>query len=193
MIHLISAGHHASKSGACFEDFCEFDEAAKWAKLIVENLGDSALLVPFGFLKDKVSFINARSSDKDTIAIEIHFNSAVVWKDDNNDGIQQDNEFHHIGHGSETLYYPNSHKGKAAAVTMQQNLSRVFLPNRGAKEGWYRMQKRFGADYFLAKTKCTSLIIEPEFIDNREKITSNRINGCMAISEALLEITSKGI
>jgi len=189
---LVSAGHHAAKAGACFEDFCEFDEAARWAKLIVENLGDDkSLLVPFGVLKDKVNFINERSSNKNTIAVEIHFNSAVIWKDDNKDGVKQDEEFHHVGRGSETLYYPNSVKGKAAAEVVQNNLSRIFLPNRGVKEGWYRMQKRFGPDYFLAKTKCTSLIIEPEFIDNKETIIKHRKTGCLAIAESLLELTTQ--
>ncbi len=187
---LVSAGHHPTKAGACFEDFCEFDEAARWAKLIVENIGDErALLVPFGVLKDKVKFINERVSNNKTIAVEIHFNSAVIWKDKNGDGVQQDYEFKHIGNGCETLYYPKSVNGKNAALTMQHSLSRIFTPDRGAKEGWYKMQERFGADYFLAKTKCTSLIIEPEFIDNKSLIINNRVSGCIAIAEALLEIT----
>lgn len=188
---LISAGHHATKVGACFGDFCEFDEASRWVELIHKYIGDERCLkVPFGVLRDKVAFINARTGGEKTIAVEIHFNSAVIWKDDNKDGVKQDKEFHHIGRGSETLYYPKSQKGKDAAFVVQQSLSNIFAPDRGIKEGWYRMQERFGADYFLEKTKCTSLIIEPEFIDNKDIIIGKRDIGCIAIAEALLELTS---
>jgi len=72
---LISTGHHPYKKGASFEGFYEFDEAKVWASLIAHFIGSDAMVVPNGVLKEKVEFIN---SQKDvSIAIEIHFNSAV--------------------------------------------------------------------------------------------------------------------
>jgi len=170
---LISAGHYPTKPGACFGEFCEFDEAHKWAMLIVKILGeDNSILVPTGVLKDKVEFINTRANSE-SIAIEIHFNSAK-----NKDGV-------HIGRGSESLYYPGSTKGKVVADTVQDFLAKEFSPNRGSKEGYYRMQKKFGPDYFLAKTKCVSVIVEPDFIHLKDKIRAGRAAGCNAIANAL--------
>ena len=74
---LISAGHHPTKPGACYEGFCEHDEALRWVDIICLQLGEiglECLPVPAGILKNKVNFINARSP---ILAVEIHFNSAV--------------------------------------------------------------------------------------------------------------------
>ena len=180
---LISAGHHAARPGACFNGFCEHDEALRWVDQIVGLIGDNALAVPAGVLREKVAFINARHAD---LAVEIHFNSAAVWKDKNQNGQVDEGEIERVGKGSETLYYPSSKKGKIAAETVQEAIGAIFEPSRGAKEGWFRMNPKNGPDYFLARTNCPAIIIEPEFINHKETIIELREQGCMAIASALI-------
>jgi N-acetylmuramoyl-L-alanine amidase len=168
---FISAGHHPSAPGATFERFIENDEAVIWAQIMADELGSDAILVPNAVLRHKVDFINSRALDGD-VAIEIHFNSAM-----------QDGE--HVGRGSETLYYPNSVEGERLAESIQEFLSVVFPPNRGAKVGWYHMDPERGPDFFLAKTKCTALIIEPEFVHRSNKIHAFRDEAIAAIIDGL--------
>lgn len=184
---FISAGHHEQSRGAKFNNLTEFALATIWVKKLVELLNEKCFRVPGGRLQDKVDFIN-NWADKDSLAVEIHFNSAKMWKDLNRDGIIDDDEMVHVGRGSETLYYPGSTKGKSAALTVQDSLGNIMKPNRGAKEGWYRMNPENGPDFFLKKTNCTALIIEPEFIDNTEALRDNFDEACYAIASSLLEI-----
>ncbi len=169
---FISAGHYPSDPGAKFERFIEHDEAVIWRDLLCELLGDECLSVPTGFLKTKVAFINARVMNGD-IAIEIHFNAAL------------DGKGHHVGRGCESLYYPGSVNGKALALRCQAALSETYPPDRGAKEGWYRMDRSRGADFFLVKTKCVAVIIEPEFVHRFEIIVNNREQAIANLAETL--------
>lgn len=173
---LISTGHHSKRRGACFEGFCEYDEALLWASEIVYQLSGKAIcrIVPPGYLRNKVNYINSFNDSK--LAIEIHFNGAT------------DSEGNRVGKGSETLYCPGSIKGKAVAKIVQASISNVFKPNRGVKEGWYRMDKSRGVDYFLSKTACVAIIIEPEFIHHKDFITNNRIEVCKQIADSCVDI-----
>ncbi len=157
---FISAGHHPAAPGAKFERFIEHDEALIWADLMNIKLGIDSTLVPADTLQHKVDYINSRLMDGD-IAIEIHFNSAVV------DG-------KHVGRGCETLYYPGSELGLHIATLCQEALELCFPPSRGVKEGWYKMDKSRGADFFLARTKCPAVILEPEFVHHTALIQDNR-------------------
>ena len=173
---FISAGHYPSAPGAKWERFVEHDEAVFWAAMLVGRIGiKRSMLVPTGVLKTKVDFINERIMNGD-IAVEIHFNAA---RDKNNNP---------VGKGCETLYYPGSEKGLAIAEAIQQVLSTIFPPNRGAKEGWYRMDPSRGADFFLAKTKCPSIIVEPEFVHRSEIIQEKREDAVAAMSTILMEL-----
>jgi N-acetylmuramoyl-L-alanine amidase len=172
----VSAGHYPAKKGATFEDFAEYDEALIWADLITAHLGADGVRVPTGVLKDKVNFINKGLA---TMAIEIHFNSAI-------------NAGQHVGQGSETLYYPGSKTGKVLAERIQTVLAKYFPPNRGAKEGWYKMNQINGPDFFLAKTACPSIIIEPEFVHRKDLIRSKRGEVCKHLAEELRSIANKG-
>lgn len=186
---FISAGHHENAQGAKFNDVTEFSLTTVWADRIAELLGKKCIRVPNGTLKEKVDFINSVSDV--SLAVEIHFNSFKLWKDQNANGIIDDGEMINAGRGSETLYYPSSKTGVRAAKIVQQELGRVMQPDRGAKEGWYQMNKSKGADFFLAKCRCTALIIEPEFIDNLGTIHGKIDLACYTIASALLEITSQ--
>ena len=166
---FISAGHHPAKPGATFDRFIEHDEACVWVDMMTNAINNSggedslavkATAVPVGFLKTKVDFINSRMIHGD-IALEVHFNAAVV-------------NGKNVGRGSETLYYPGSEAGKALATVCQEALAAFFPPSRGVKEGWYRMDKTRGADFFLAQTKCPAIIIEPEFVHHFQMIFDNR-------------------
>jgi hypothetical protein len=142
-------------------------------------------IVPSGKLPEKVGFINDLCGLNDVVcAVEIHFNSGPagrVW-------------------GSETLYYPGSHAGKRMAEHVQSKLGAVFSPDRGAKEGWYKMDRPGIADYhgdvdgdekpdyFLARTRCPALILEPEFIQNATVIRERRDQAINAIASALNDI-----
>ena len=189
---FISAGHHETAKGASYTNnsytVTEYDLTVKWADLIASILGADCLRVPNGTLREKVSYINERCYKND-VAIEVHFNSFKIWKDANENGVIDDSELHAAGRGCETLYYPDSKTGKAAAIIVQASMAQTLSPDRGVKEGWFRMSKARGADFFLAQTKCNkSLIVEPEFIDNIKEINNNMHGACYAIASSLLEI-----
>lgn len=185
---FVSAGHHEAAQGAKFNNFTEYDFTVEWADYIEKLIGVNAIRVPNGTLKDKVKYINERTNGSTDIAVEIHFNSFKMWKDQNDNGVIDDGEMVNAGRGSETLYYPSSKTGKRAATIVQGALGSLMKPDRGVKEGWYQMNKSKGADFFLAKTRCTSLIIEPEFIDNIGVIFDNKEAACHSIASALLEV-----
>ena len=158
---FVSAGHHPAAPGATHERFTEYDEAIIWAEKLVELLGDEGMLVPTGVLQSKVDYINSRLINGD-IALEIHFNAAA------------DGDGNPVGRGSETLYYPGSAKGEALATAVQAALADVFPPDRGVKEGWYRMDPNRGPDFFLKRTKCPAVILEPEFVHRNDIIIEKR-------------------
>lgn len=170
---FISAGHYPAAPGATFERFIEHDEAVLWADLMADQLGEAATLVPTGVLQTKVAFINSRLLNGD-VAIEIHFNSAIA------DG-------KHVGRGCETLYYPGSEPGEHIATLCQEALALVFPPSRGVKEGWYRMDPTRGPDFFLARTKCPAVILEPEFVHHADLIHDNRQMAVSLLIDALKE------
>ena len=187
MIILISAGHYPERPGAAFGSFNEYEEANHWAILITDYLireGHEAMLVPTGVLRKKIDFINKHNP---LLAVEIHFNSFKVWEDANRDGIITDDELHHAGKGCETLYFPESQKGAVLASNIQKELAKIFSPDRGIKEGWYRMNKKNGPDYFLEKTSCPSVIIEPDFIHRKIRIQDNRRKACKVIGDAIIK------
>jgi len=174
---FVSAGHYPSKPGASWERFVEHDEAMIWATNLAAQLAEieiNSLLVPTGILRTKVDFINNRLMNGD-FALEIHFNAA------------RDGDNQPVGKGSETLYYPESEKGKALAEVCQSAMTEFFLPDRGVKEGWYRMDKSKGADFFLAKTKCPAVILEPDFVHHSDMIEAFRDEAVVALAEALKE------
>lgn len=193
-MRLISAGHDEVKQGATYENngslITEFMLASKWADLITELLGDKAIRVPNGTLREKVAFINhtCGTLQGEHIAVEIHFNSFKYWKDLDGDGVVDADEMIAGGRGSETLYMPKSVRGHMAATKVQDHLGRLMYPNRGVHPGYYQRNPDNPVLYFLRKTKCTALIIEPEFIDNIDDINNNMKVACYAIATELLEL-----
>lgn len=187
----ISAGHWERARGAKNKTgFYEYPETMLWARkihdLLMSDLHNiAAVLVPAENLAAKVKFINDFvSAGKVKLVVEIHFNSAPGGK----------------GRGSETLYHPGSYAGKQAAGIVQSALGSILPPNRGAKEGWYKMDRpgiqdypgdKDGdetPDYFLAKTRCPALIIEPAFIQRQMVIEDMRDIACEVIAASLAEV-----
>lgn len=179
----LSAGHNRKQKGACWEGHCEHEEAQRWVDLIYAEVFAEVpvILVPGGTLKDKVSFINGLSNCD--VAVEIHFNAAGGR-----------------GDGSETLYCPGSVRGRRIAGVVQTAVASVMTPDRGVKEGWYRMD-RPGVkdyegdvegdekpDYFLVQTRCPAVILEPEFIHNQTVINQFRDLTCEKIARALIGV-----
>jgi hypothetical protein len=115
------------------------------------------------------------------LSAEIHFNSNEQRR----------------GSGCETLYYPGSKRGLAAA-TMIQNAMSVIYRDRGVQEGWYRMDRPGRIDYagdvpgdevvdaFIASVPFPAVIIEPEFIFNRDVIETTRNDACALIADAII-------
>jgi len=174
---FLSAGHYPERPGACFGEFCEHGEAVRWVNEIAGIIDTGCMIVPTGTLKKKVGYINGYDIGGDAaICIEIHFNSAMK------DG-------HHVGNGTECLHMPESQKGAYIAHEIQNAIvSDSEFRDRGIKEGWYRMNRLNGPDYFLSKTKYPAVIIEPEFIQHMDRIQSKRESVCDRIAEKLINI-----
>lgn len=189
---LIGAGHYPTEPGAVFppsgtlsNSFVEHDVAASWVPLIAQKIEDyiPVAIVSPQWLGGKVRFINEYVGVESVhLTAELHFNSDPS----------------HKGRGCETLYCPRSVKGKRAAETMQRYLGSLITPDRGAKEGWYRMdlpghvdypgdvEGDEKIDYYLKVTNMTALIIEPEFLHNRITIERIKDAACKTIAQALI-------
>lgn len=181
---ILSAGHYPSKPGACNDNgTCEHELATEWVayiKDLIETYIDVEV-TPTGSLTNKVAFINSFKECK--IAVEIHFNSNVNAK------------------GSETLYHPTSKNGKQLAEMIQDEFegANIYQPNRGIKEGWYRMDRPNivdyagdvegdeTIDYFLRKTRPIAVIVEPDFISQLDRINDDTELGCRAIADAIIK------
>lgn len=193
MVILISAGHYEAAKGAQHEGFTEYPETSLWADtlaLAINKVGENkqgypiAMRIKDGHLRDKVAEINhICENTKVFCAVEIHFNSAGVPN----------------VKGSETLYYPGSQRGAKIARIVQFHQAKTFPPNRGIKEGWYRMD-RPGVidyagdvegdetiDYFLRKTPCPAIIVEPEFVQNHRLLKEKRLEGVTQLAEGLID------
>lgn len=179
----LSVAHFPAKVGADFCGFNEHNESKVWVMLVeaaLKKLGVEVVVPPIGGLRSKVDWLNKRHP---TVAVEIHFNGSV------NPDVA----------GCETLYYPNSKKGAVFASTVHTAYRRSMAnKDRGVKEGWYRMDRPMIVDYvgdvdgdempdyFLKKTNCPALILEPDFIAQVNNIASKRFIACDKIARGIL-------
>lgn len=163
---FLSAGHSPAAPGAAWRGFVEHLEAREWVAEL-SRLLPGAQLVPPGELGAKIRWVNARARPTD-LAVEVHFNAATP-----------------TARGSETLYAPGSRRGAVLAADVQAVLARFFEPSRGIKPGWYQANPAKGPLAFLAQTRCTALILEPEFIYRADEIRAHRAACCAALANAL--------
>lgn len=189
---FVSAGHGPGADlGVCYEGFCEHPEACLWRDAIVAGcnlLGTPSEAVPAVSLRQKVEHVNSRVAEVGkSVAIEVHFNAGGT------PGKTR---------GCETLYAPKSTNGAVLADFVQQAMVQFFPPDRTAKEGWYKMDHPHRVDfpgdvpgdekpdYFLVKTACPAVIIEPDFIYERVRIQGMREAAAKAIASALVKAHS---
>lgn len=178
----LSVAHFPKKAGADFCGFNEHNESKVWMLLVqlaLKELGIDSVIAPVGGLRSKVAWLNGHNP---AVAVELHFNGSV------NPTVA----------GCETLFYPGSKKGRVFANTVH----RVYKDamgnrDRGVKEGWFRMDRPTIVDYagdvdgdeipdyFLAKTNCPALILEPDFIAQVNNITSRRFEASEAIAKGI--------
>lgn len=178
----ISAGHYPQSPGAVFGALTEHAAAFDWVALLepaLQAYGADVFMVPTGVLTAKVGGINAERCD---LALELHFNSDPS----------------HAGRGAETLYMPGSVEGQRLALSVQGHVASVIKPDRGVKEGWYRMDKPGHADFpgdvdgdevvdaFLRLTHCPAVIVEPCFI-HEPYVLSARVAVVQEIARGLME------
>lgn len=175
---IVTPGHYASAVGAKNADnFTEYPETKEWARKLYQAIGDRAIYVGSQTLSRKVEAINELCKLNDVkVAIEVHFNAAK----------NAQGEF--VGRGCETLYHPGSVRGKQLAELVQPILANHFPPSRGVKEGWYQRRKTNGPLYFLEKTACPAIIIEPEFIQFASKIQDCRTDCCDELAAMLMDL-----
>ncbi len=186
----ISAGHNPKAKGALnAQGTYEFDLTVPWADRLAALLSIredvKVVRVPTGSLSSKIGFINQQWFN---LALEVHFNSCAAAK----------------VRGSETLYCPGSVVGERAARVVQRTMAAIMPPNRGTKEGWYRMDRPGIADYagdvdgdevidaFLRNTRCPAIIVEPEFIQNEQVIRDSEALCCEVIAMAVYDVLLGG-
>lgn len=178
----LSVAHFPRKVGADFCGFNEHNESKVWILLVemaLRNLGLDVVVAPVGGLGRKVRWLNGHNP---SVVVEIHFNGSV------NPTVQ----------GCETLYYPGSKKGLVLANTVHRAYQKTMgNKDRGVKEGWYRMDRPMivdyagdvdgdeNPDYFLAKTNCPAIILEPDFIAQVNNITTKRFDACINIAKGI--------
>ena len=169
MKFALSIAHNTLEPGACSDaGVCENALSAGWTHacaLYLRRMGHEVLVISRDSLEDKVDAVNEYDPDA---ALEIHFNSNINAS------------------GAETLFYPGSSSGRVLAGVVQSALvSRLQRFDRGVKEGWYQANPAKGPLYFLKKTGCPSVIIEPEFIYNDRWIKAHIHDGGETIALAL--------
>lgn len=179
----LSYAHYPEAAGAQYRGFSEHPESIVWTMLIknvLESRRHRVVLAPVGRLPNKVYWLNRQNPD---IAIEVHFNGSADLE----------------VNGCETLYCPGSVKGRLLATAIHTSY-RDYMGNRdrGIKEGWFKMDKPGVEDYpgdvdgdesvlyFLRKTNCPAIIIEPEFIAQINAITTKRFIACERIAEGII-------
>jgi N-acetylmuramoyl-L-alanine amidase len=171
----ISIGHYPESPGA--KSASGKDEHALVAPVAgfliryLHEAGVEAHLVPTGRLGAKVDWVNRGSGVAFDLALELHGNA-----DPDEDGHGSP-----VADGCETLYCTGSVSGERYAESIQSVMARrLGARDRGAKAA------RF---YWLRKTVCPAVIVEPVFIDSaqgEEIISSNPAAVADAISRGVL-------
>ena len=190
-IVLLSAGHYPGARGACWPAagpgrVCEHELARSWLGVVTLLVREQlpVVEVPTGPLEEKVAWMNAYRAPEGhrvALAAELHFNSNEQRR----------------GSGAETLYYPGSKRGRAAAEAIQRELAAVYR-DRGVHEGWYRADRPGRVDYpgdvegdekalaFMQGVPFPAVIVEPEFIFNQAVLEATRNEACAAIARGVL-------
>jgi len=176
------AGHHVHAKGAVNKKhgLNEYDETKKIISFLAALLRAKGndVQIFYGHLTHKIHCINAGKFD---IAIDLHLNAGG-------------------GHGCEVVHVPHSESRHEQAALMSATISKFMgIRDRGAKEGWYKMDVPGQVDYpgdidgdehgdaFVEQTNCPAFIPEPLFIDNDAEVEKWLVAGMHdQIAEALM-------
>lgn len=150
----VGAGHYPKHPGVVVEHdgiiIREHDCAKKLESILVRKLENYYMYRVYTFsgnLIEKVKTINETRTD---IAIELHFNCCNA-------------------HGGEILYYP-SMGSTLLAYNIGRYMKHYVSKWRGVKVGYYHGDPHKQMLYFLRKTKCPAVILEPGFLDSEVDI-----------------------
>lgn len=206
---LLSAGHYPKAPGVTYGGLVEHNLATEWINIIALHIRERMAvdIIPTGplaiFKRDvdgavvkgangkpiviggKVHVVNEAHGGRRPVALaaELHFNGDAARKQ----------------RGSETMYCPGSTRGKQAASIVQGRLGKVMPPDRGIFDGWLKRDRPGVIDYpgdvdgdehiaaFLELTDPVAIIIEAEFIHNRDVIEAMRDEACQAIALGLVQ------
>ncbi len=168
---IISVAHGPNSEQAEDGLFNEYTLSLMWSvllrrELLLKNI--TCDVINEHIFYDKKTYIN---NVNPTLCLEIHFNS-----------------FHNgTVRGAETLYDPGSVLGEKYASIIQEEIKFLPNPDRGIKEGWY-LGEVGRYLYFLHQTRCPALIIEPGFINAKEKLIEMAPTGVDLITRAIVKI-----
>jgi len=172
---FLSAGHYPNQPGACYNGFCEHDEAVRWVDLIQSHMGMlDSLVIPTGTVNEKASWSNIR---KPLALVEVHFNS-VAGPDKTASGFL-------------TMYQPDNPASLALATTLHIAMDAYNGYDRGRWVGYYRLDESKGLTFLLDKSTVPTVIIEPEFIHNVKEIVRVRELTCKRIAESLIKYSEE--
>jgi len=137
----------------------EFVEAHRIVSYVYRELYEKGFqIVNFAErLKTKVQIVNKSKPD---IAIEVHLNSCSDVKQ----------------RGALCMYYPSQKSRDLARFILKEigNVSAVgiigsaLIKKRGVYVGNFRLDPSYPILYFLRKTKCPAVVVEPLFLSNTE-------------------------
>ena len=134
---FVSAGHHPFHPGISWNGLSEHDVAVEWRDQLVRAIGDIAMPVPVGIMRDKMLFLNGRHLGN-CFALEFHLG---------------DEE------GGHCLYHPDVPTSQDIANKVQRAWSEL-LPGGCVKPGWYDDNPQFGPDFFLTRPRCPSVLLQ---------------------------------
>lgn len=164
----IAAGHCPPDFGAVSQGYFEFKEVVRIAIYVTDILHERCIcsvMEYYGSLRRKVRGINRIMPD---VAVEIHLNAAHDTS----------------AHGCEVLHFKNSASAINLAQCIQDELVRdVELSDRKIKSD--RSLRRYL--YFLRKTRCPAVIIEPLFITNAKDRVLLRNGGHMKLAKEIAD------
>lgn len=215
----ISAGHNPTAKGAKYHnELNEYDEACRWVQGIVSSGPSSTFLeVPTGNLRQKVAFINDHNCK---LAVEIHFNSLLNNKGKHT-GSGAETLYCPGSTSGKFLateiqkvlssFYPPDRGIKEGWYQLRNFPLYRARDTTTQKHGLWRKSKttaqkdstQFGGkystidykepipDYFLKRTNCPAIIIEPEFVHHYETIRQFENGAWQALSDTLVKITKE--
>lgn len=164
----IAAGHCPPDLGAACQGYFEFKEVVRIAIYVADILHERCIcsvMEYYGSLRRKVRDINFLTPD---VAVEIHLNAAHDTS----------------AHGCEVLHFKNSPSAVNLAQCIQDELvCDVELFDRKIKSD--RHLRRYL--YFLRKTRCPAVIVEPLFITNAKDRVLLRNGGHMRLAKEIAD------